>query len=164
MGSTAWFDRIRALDVRLFAAVAAALMLIVGVMWVVPTTPNSNSFTFDAGRRDISDARPIELASTVQGTLVDGSDVDFYRINPLETPSHLDVRMTNGSAKLIPGLRIIDATKNVVQDKSEEYLRRPGAGIDSTFVAQPSMTYYIEVFGQRNTSGPYTLTVTRRQP
>jgi hypothetical protein len=79
MGSTAWFDRIRALDVRLFAAVAAALMLIVGVMWVVPTTPNSNSFTFDAARRDISDARPIELASTVQGTLVDGSDVDFYR-------------------------------------------------------------------------------------
>src|SRR4030095_16341978 len=157
MGTTAWFDRVRALDVRLFAAIAAALMLIVGVMWVVPTTPHSKSFTFDAARRDMSDARPIELASTVQGALVDGSDVDFYRINPTESPSHLDVRMTNGSVKLIPGLRILDATKNVVQDKTEEYLRRPGAGIDSTFAAQPRMTYYIEIFGQRNTSGPYTL-------
>ena len=159
-----WFDRIRALDVRVFAAAAAAVMLIVGVMWVVPTTPNSKSFTFDTARRDISDARPIELAQTVQGTLVDGSDMDFYRISPLESSHQLDVHMTNGSPKLIPGLRILDGTRNLVQDKTDEYLRQPGAGIDSTFTAQSSMTYYIQVFSQRNTSGPYTLTVTRRQP
>jgi len=159
-----WFDRIRALDVRLLAAAAAALMLIVGVMWVVPTTPNSNSFSFDTARRDISNARPLELAQTVQGMLVDGSDVDYYRINPLESSHSLDVHMTNESAKLIPGLRILDATKNLVQDNTDEYVRKPGAGIDSTFTAQSSMTYYIEVFGQRNTTGPYTLTITRRQP
>jgi hypothetical protein len=157
-----WLTRLRALDVRLLAAVAAALMLIVGVMWVVPTTPTSNSFTFDLARRGLSDARPIELDEAVQGNLVDGSDADFYRIDPSHGAHWLDIHMMNGSATLIPGIWIIDSAKKVIQDQTAEYVRRPGANIDVSLLAQPDMTYYVTVFGQRNTTGPYTLTVSQR--
>src|SRR5262249_27764328 len=124
----------------------------------------SNSFIFDAARRGISDARPIELAKPVEGALVDGSDTDFYSISALQSSFRLDVHLMNGSAKLIPGLRIFDRTKNLVQDQAAEYIGKPGTSIDCSFIAQSNMTYYVQVFGQRNTTGPYTLTVTVRQP
>src|SRR5215813_4113274 len=108
MASETPFARIRALDVRLLAAIAATLMLVIGVMWVVPTTPNSNSFTFDTNRRSTSGARPIKLGETVSGGIVDGSDTDFYEV-AAPGALHLDVRMT-ASDKLIPGLRILDST------------------------------------------------------
>ena len=164
MASENWFRRIRLLDVRLLAAIAATLMLVAGVMWVVPTTPTSNSFTFDTTRRGISAARTIELAKPVEGNLVDGSDMDFYRIDPLKSSYRLDVHMANGSAKLIPGLRVFDTAQNLVQDKTAEYVRKPGADIDGSFIAQSNILYYVQVFSQRNTTGPYTLTVTVRQP
>ena len=162
--SGSWLGRILELDVRLLAAVAATLMLVVGVMWVVPTTPNSKSFTFEKARRGMSDALPIEVGQSTEGRLVDGSDTDFYRINPLKTSFRLDVRMTTGSEKMIPGLRIFDSSRNLVQDQTEEFLRQPGADIDCSFLAQSNMTYYIQVFTQRNTIGPYTLSVAIRNP
>jgi hypothetical protein len=162
MDPEGWFGRIRSADVRLLAAIAATLMLVIGVMWVVPTTPTSNSFTFDTARRGISSARPVELAKPVEGTIVDGSDTEFYRINPLKSSYRLDVHMANGSPKLIPGLRVFDTAQNLVQDKSAEYVRKPGADIDASFIAQSNTSYYIQIFSQRNTTGPYTLTVTVR--
>jgi hypothetical protein len=164
MASESWFERIRALDVRLLAAVAATILLVIGVMWVVPTTPNSNSFTFDSARRGIEDALPIELAKSVDGSLVDGSDSDFYRIDPMTVSYRLDVRLTNGSTKLIPGLRIFDMTKTLVQEHAAEYVKKPGASIDASFIAQSKMTYYVQVFSQRNTTGSYSLSVSVRQP
>ena len=164
MASETWFSRIRTLDVRLIASVAATLMLVIGVMWVVPTTPTSNSFTFDTERRGFSDAHSIEFSRPVLGTIVDGSDKDFYRIDPLRSAYRLDLHMGNGSEKLIPGLRVFDATKSLIQDKTSEFIRKPGADIDCSFLAQSNMTYYVQVFGQRNTTGTYTLTLTVRQP
>jgi hypothetical protein len=158
------FGRIRAVDVRLLAAIAATLMLVIGVMWVVPTTPTSKSFTFDTARRTIEHARPMELGKPVEGSIVDGSDTEFYRITPLPNSLRLDVRMQNGSPKMIPAMRVFDAAKNLIQDKTAEYVRRPGADIDCSFLAQSNMTYYVQVFSQRNTTGPYTLTATVRQP
>ena len=159
-----WFNRTGAVDVRLLAAIGATVLLIIGVMWVVPTTPTSNSFTFDSARRGMEDARPIELETLVQGNIVDGSDADFYKITPLKASYRLDVRMTTGSANMVPGLRIFDATRNLVQDKTVEYVRSPGSSIETSFLAQSSMIYYFQVFTQRNTTGPYTLTVNIRRP
>ena len=163
MASETPFARIRALDVRLLAAIAATLLLVIGVMWVVPTTPNSNSFTFDTARRSISNARPIEFGKPVEGSIVDGSDTDFYEVK-VQNPARMDVHMSCGAANLIPALVIFDASKNIVQEKTDEYVRRPGADIDFSFLAQSNMTYYVQVSSQRNTTGPYTLTVTVRQP
>ena len=157
------YEYLRTVDVRLVAAAVATLLLIVGVMWVVPTTPNSNSFTFDTSRRGINDARAIELAKPAPGALVDGSDVDFYRISPLQSPSRLDIRLTNSSTKLIPALRVFDASKKVVQETGAP-LREPSASIETSFSATSNMTYYIEVFSQANTTGQYVLTVSTRQP
>jgi hypothetical protein len=164
MASETPFARLRALDVRLVAAIAATLLLVIGVMWVVPTTPNSNSFTFDTAQRSISSARPIEFGKPVEGAIVDGSDIDFYEVKPVQNPTRLDVHMSCGAANLIPALLIFDASKNIVQEKTDEYVRRPGADIEFSFLAQSNMTYYVQVLSQRNTTGPYTLTVTVRQP
>jgi hypothetical protein len=164
MHSETWFGRIRSLDLRLLASIAATIMLVAGVMWVVPTTPNSNSFVFESDRRGLANARPIDLGKPRQGSIVDGSDADFYRIGPLQSASEMDVLMTNGSAKMIPGLRIFDGERGLLQDKTAEYLKKPGADIESSFKAEPNRTYYVQVFTQRNTTGTYTLTMTPRQP
>src|SRR6516162_6555189 len=161
---TTWFGRLRSLDVRVLAAIAAALMLIIGVMWVVPTTPTSNSFTFDSARRGMESARAIDYDEVVKGAIVDGSDADFYKLSPLNAAYRIDVHLGNGSPTMIPGVRIFDAARNLVQDKTVEYIRNPGGSIDCTFLAQSSVLYYIQILSQRNTTGPYTLSVTIRQP
>ena len=159
-----WFERMRSWDIRIWAAIGASLLLIVGVMWTVPFTPDANNFTFDTNRRDVANARIIELNQPVTGQLVDGSDTDFYRIAPLQSTVRLDVHMANGSPKLIPALRVYDTSKNLIIEKSKEYLKTPGANLDGTFLASSNRTYYLQVFGQRNTTGTYTLTVSVRTP
>jgi hypothetical protein len=159
-----WFERMRSWDIRIWASIGASLLLIAGVMWTVPFTPDATNFTFDTTRRDVANARQIQIDQALNGQLVDGSDTDFYRIAPLASAVRLDVHMANGSPKLIPALRVYDSTKNIVVEKSKEYLRTPGANLDCTFLAQSNRTYYLQVLSQRNTSGPYTLTVSVRTP
>jgi hypothetical protein len=164
MASGTLFERILSVDIRIWAAVGASLLLIGGVMWIVPFTHDSSNFTFDTTRRDVSQARIIEDDNPVEGKIVDGSDTDFYRIKPVQSSVRLDVHMANGSKTLIPSIRIYDTTKNLVVEKSREYLKSPGADLDCTFLAQSNMTYYVEIKGQRNTIGPYTLAVSIRKP
>lgn len=159
-----WFERMRSWDIRIWASIGASLLLIAGVMWTVPFTPDATNFTFDTTRRDVANAQQIQIDQALNGQLVDGSDTDFYRIPPLPSAVRLDVHMGNGSPKLIPALRVYDSTKNIVVEKSKEYLRKPGANLDCTFLAQSNRTYYLQVLSQRNTSGPYTLTVSVRTP
>jgi hypothetical protein len=159
-----WFERMRSWDIRIWASIGASLLLIAGVMWTVPFTPDATNFTFDTNRRDVASARIIELSQAINGQLVDGSDTDFYRIAPLKSSVRLDVHMANGSPKLIPALRVYDTSKNLIVEKSREYIKTPGANLDCTFLASSNRTYYVQVFGQRNTTGLYTLTVSVRTP
>ena len=159
-----WFERMRSWDIRIWASIGASLLLIAGVMWTVPFTPDATNFTFDTNRRDVASARNIELNQPVNGQLVDGSDTDFYRIAPLQSAVRLDVHMANGSPRLIPALRVYDTSKNLIVEKSKELLKTPGANLDCTFLASSNRTYYVQVFGQRNTSGLYTLNVSVRTP
>jgi hypothetical protein len=158
------FDRIRSWDIRIWAAIGASLLLIVGVMWTVPFTPDATNFTYETTRRGLSSARAIEVDQAVEGQLVDGSDTDFYKLAPLRAAVRMDVHFANGSPKLIPGLRIYDTSQHVMIDKSQEYVKHPGADVDYTFLAESDRTYYVQVLGQRNTSGPYRLTVSVRTP
>ena len=160
MGSI--FDRIRSWDIRIWAAIGASLLLIIGVMWTVPFTPDATNFTYETRRRDLASAKPMELDQVVVGQLVDGSDTDFYSIGPVQAAVHMDVHFANGSSKLIPAVRVYDTSQNIVVEKSHEYLQHPGANIDCTFLAESNRRYYVQILGQRNTSGPYTLAVTLR--
>jgi hypothetical protein len=164
MASGTLFERFRAVDIRIWASIGASLMLIGGVMWIVPFTPSSTNFTFDTSRRDVAQALIMDMEKPVQGKIVDGSDTDFYRIRPSQSAVRLDVHMANGSKALIPSIRIYDTTKNLVVEKGKEYIKNPGKDLDCTFLAQSSMTYYVQVQSQRNTTGPYTLTVSIRKP
>ena len=159
-----WFERMRSWDIRIWASIGASLLLIAGVMWTIPFTPDATNFTFDTTRRDVANARQIQIDQPLNGQLVDGSDTDFYSIAPLPSAVRLDVHMGNGSPKLIPALRVYDSTKNIVAEKSKEVLRTPGANLDCSFLAQSNRIYYLQVLSQRNTSGPYTLTVSVRTP
>ena|SRR5688572_16754836 len=142
MAGESWFERFVRLDIRVWAAIIATVLLVGGVMWVVPTTPTSSSFTFDTARRDASNALPILLDTPLDGTIIHGSDAEFYRLEPpLKTSYRLDVRLTNHSEKMIPGIRIFDAANNLLQDKSLEYVRKPGATIETSFLAQSNVTY-----------------------
>jgi hypothetical protein len=149
MAAQNWFARIRAIDIRLIAAVAASLLLIVGVMWTIPTTPESNSFTFDTARRGLSNARPIEINKPIPGEIVDGSDIDYYRISS-GAGGRLQIHVQIDSGTLVPALDVYDATTKLIEEK---------LGPDYRLVAQPNTTYYIQVAGQRSTIGQYTLTV-----
>lgn len=164
MGLETWYKRFLALDIRVWAAIGATFLLIAGVMWVVPTTPSSNSFTFDSTRRGMSDARPIEDGEPIQGMIVDGSDADFYRIAPMKAAYFVDVRLINHSQTMIPGLRIFDTRRNLLQDKTVQNIRNVGGSIECSFLAQSNMNYYIQVLSQRNTTGPYTIAFTVRKP
>jgi hypothetical protein len=158
------FDRIRSWDIRIWAAIGASFLLISGVMWTVPFTPDATNFTYETRRRDLASAKPIELDQVVEGQLVDGSDTDFYTIPPVKAAVRMDVHFANGSPKLIPALRIYDSSQNIVVEKKQEYVQHPGSDVDCTFLAESNRPYYVQVLGQRNTSGPYTLTVTVRIP
>jgi hypothetical protein len=158
------FDRIRSWDIRIWAAIGASLLLIIGVMWTVPFTPDATNFTYETKRRSLASAKPIELDQAVEGQLVDGSDTDFYTIGPVRAAVRMDVHFANGSPKLIPALRIYDSSQNIIVEKKQEYLQHPGSNADCTFLAESNRPYYVQVMGQRNTSGPYTLTVTVRTP
>jgi hypothetical protein len=149
MAATPLFARIRKIDVRIIASAAAALLLIVGVMWTIPTTPESNEFTFDAARRTLSNATPIEINQSIAGQIVDGSDIDFYRIRAGRN-GQLQIHVGNDSATLLTALDVYDANKKLVGEKLDG---------DYSFVAQANATYYIQVSGQRSTTGYYTLTI-----
>jgi hypothetical protein len=162
MAGESWLERLVRLDIRVWSAIIATVLLVGGVMWVIPTTPTSSSFTFETARRDAATALPILLDLPLEGTIIHGSDAEFYRLEPLKTSYRLDVLLTNRSDKMIPGIRIFDAANNLIQDRSPEFVRRPGATIETSFLAQSNMTYYIQVFSQRNTTGPYTISVKMR--
>jgi hypothetical protein len=126
--------------------------LIVGVMWTVPTTPESNSFKFDAPRRDFSSARLVEPGKPIHGQIVDGSDIDYYRINGGATGGNVQIHVQNDSPTFLPGLSVYDSAKKLIEE-------RPA--VDYSLAAQPNTTYYIQVWGQRSSTGEYTLTVTQ---
>jgi len=149
MAAKNWFAGIRTIDIRLIAAAGAALLLIGAVMWTIPTTPDSNSFTFDQPRRDFSSARPLEINKPVQGRIVDGSDADYYRFRS-GSGGRVQIHVRNDSGTLIPALDIYDTTKKLIDEKL-------GAG--DSLLAQANTIYYIQISGQRSTTGPYTLIV-----
>ena len=152
MAAKTWFARVRSIDVRIIAAAAAAVLLIGGVMWTIPTTPDSNSFTFDAPRRDFSSARLVEPGKPIQGQIVDGSDIDYYRINSGAAGGRVQIHIRNNSSAFVPGLSVYDSAKKLIEER---------LAADYSLATQPNTTYYVQVWGQRSTTGPYTLTVTQ---
>src|SRR5215467_11320979 len=101
MAANSLIARVKNIDVRIIAAVAAALLLIIGVMWTIPTTPESNEFKFDSARRNLSNARPIEINQPVSGQIVDGSDIDYYQIHS-DRAGLLEIHVATTSATLAP--------------------------------------------------------------
>jgi hypothetical protein len=149
MAAASLLARIRKIDVRVWASAGAALLLIFGVMWTLPTTPESNEFKFDTARRGLDNAKPIGINQPTPGQIVDGSDIDYYQIRS-GSGGPLRIHVANDSGTLLAALDVYNANRKLVEEK---------LGPDYSFVAQPNATYYIQVSGQRSTTGDYTLTV-----
>ena len=85
----------------------------------------------------------------VSGQIVDGSDIDFYQIRSAPGGT-IRIHVATDSGSLIPALDVYDMNKKLLGEKLAS---------DYSFTGQPNATYYIQVSGQRNTTGNYTLTV-----
>ena len=118
-------------------------------MWTIPTTPESNEFKFDSARRSLSNAKAIEINQPLPGHIVDGSDIDYYQIRS-GPGGRLHIHVRANSATLAPAIDVYDKNKKFVDEK---------LGTDCSFLAQPNTTYYVQVSGQRSTTGDYTLTI-----
>src|SRR5437879_2276244 len=112
MATDTLLARVRKIDVRIIAAAAAALLLIVGVMWTIPTTPESNEFRFDAARRNLSNAKSISLNQPLSGQIVDGSDIDYYQISS-EPGGPIRIHVAKDSGSLIPALDVYDTNQKL---------------------------------------------------
>ena len=107
--------------------------------------PNDDGFT----------ATPIAFGQTLDANIMDGSDVDWYRISGIKGTS-VTVRVENASKTLQPAIRVHNADKSVLADWSAANIG--GADHTITFAAEPGREYFL-VVGAYNgyTSGKYRL-------
>jgi hypothetical protein len=104
----------------------------------------------------IAHAAPIPLRPTIEASIKDAADTDFYSFTTSESrTAHIEIRTR--SATLIPAL-IIDSSDRRANGCATE-VKTPGANISYTFRAKPNETYYFQVSGQAKTTDAYILTV-----
>ncbi len=107
--------------------------------------PNDDGFT----------ATPIAFGQTVDANIMDGGDVDWYRISGIKVKS-VTVRLENGSTTLQPSVRVHNADKSVLANWSGPN----AAGADHTisFEAETDREYFLEVAAYLgSSSGKYKL-------
>ena len=113
-------------------------------------------------------------------TVLAGNKIDGIKKSPFSTTEtitpYVDVTNYNnyyefstdkdGPAKLAKNFRTRPWKVKIEGqvEKKQEFVQHPGSNVDCTFLAESNRPYYVQVLGQRNTSGPYTLTVTVRHP
>jgi hypothetical protein len=120
--------------------------------------PNDDAFT----------ATPLKVGQTVEANIMDGADLDYYRISGVKE-KNLTVQLENLSSSLQPSSRVLKADKSIARDWNSADV--PGADLIFTIAAEPGQDYFVEVAsaadphvigsapGHGRSSGPYKLTV-----
>lgn len=105
---------------------------------------------------DIVHAAPIPLRQTIEASIMDAADTDFYSFAASESGT-AQIEIRTRSATLIPALTIYSSDHRA--NGSAPEVKTAGANISYTFPTKPTETYYVQVSGQAKTAGAYTLTV-----
>lgn len=110
-----------------------------------PYEPNDDAFT----------ATPIKLGQALEANIMDGADVDWYRLSGVNAKT-VTVHLENQSNTLQPAIRVHNADKSVAQEWASA--NAEGANLESSFTAEPGKDYYLVVtsyYGR--TAGKYKL-------
>ena len=108
--------------------------------------PNDDAFT----------ATPIKVGQSVEANIMDGSDVDWYRVSGVKAKT-VTVVLENLSKTLQPSLRVYNADKSAAGDPVAA--NAPGADLTLSFPAETGKDYYVVVAAHWNQSaGKYRLT------
>jgi Flp pilus assembly protein TadD len=105
---------------------------------------------------DIYRASRIELGKETPANIMDADDTDFYSfVSP--RAGTVSVVVTNKSATLVPALSTFYPDKRSSGFGPD--VRTPGLNLRHTIDVLENQIYYIQVWSQSNTTGPYTLLV-----
>jgi hypothetical protein len=106
---------------------------------------------------DAFKATPLKVGQTVEANIMQGVDVDFYRVSGVKEKK-LTIQLENLSPALRPRIRVLKSDKSVAQNWSTA--NTPGADLTFSVESEPGQDYFVEVGSHYNESaGPYKLTV-----
>jgi len=109
--------------------------------------PNDDSFT----------ATPLKLGETIEANIMDGADVDYYKLSGVKEKS-LTIDLQNLSPSLKPSIRVLKSDKSTAQGWNSP--DTAGADLKFSIASEPGQDYFVEVasdYGQ--SAGPYKLKV-----
>jgi hypothetical protein len=102
-------------------------------------------------------ATPLKVGQMVEANIMDGTDVDSYRVSGVKE-KNLTIQLENLSPALRPSIRVLKSDKSIAQNWNAA--NAPGADLTFSFESQPGQDYFVEVAAYYNESaGPYKLTV-----
>jgi hypothetical protein len=105
---------------------------------------------------DILHAVQIPLRQTLEASIMDAADTDFYSFTASESgTAHVEIH--SRSTSLIPALMTYSSDRRAAGSAPE--VKTAGANLSYTFPVKPRETYYLQVSGQAKTAGAYTLNV-----
>jgi hypothetical protein len=105
---------------------------------------------------DIASARPIEVGQTIDANIMTAEDTDFYSFVADRT-GQLEVTVQGQSRTLIPALTTFGPDQEAIQYAVDSL--EPGAKVVRPIMVMEHEVYYLQVWGQAKSSGPYTLVV-----
>jgi hypothetical protein len=102
---------------------------------------------------EISSAHPIPVGQPIDANIMDGEDTDFYSFVADRT-GKMEVTLESQSPALIPAFTTFGPDKQPI-----EYVTVRGGILTRPIDVREHEVYYVEVWGQAKSSGPYTLRV-----
>jgi outer membrane protein OmpA-like peptidoglycan-associated protein len=108
--------------------------------YTLSVTPQ-NAFDTHEPNDDVLSATAIPMGTTIEGSIMDDKDSDWYRITG-NTGKTVHVTFNNLSSTLKPDIKMYSATKS---NMGEKYDGTPGANLDFTFDTEPGKDFYLQV-------------------
>ncbi len=103
---------------------------------------------------DVLTASSVAIGTTIEGSIMDGKDTDWYRISGA-TQGKIHVAFDNQSATLRPDVKTYSASKSQTGEKDDS---TPGANLDYTIDIEAGKDFYLQVLPYGST-GKYRITV-----
>lgn len=116
--------------------------------------------SFEPNER-ILDAKPLQRGKTIDASVMDGQDVDYYALGPSESDEDVILRIENTSNTLHPSLTVFDGQKNGIKTT---YSTTAGADVEVKISVAAKQKIYVRVHDYYSKArGSYRLTATVKQ-
>ncbi len=103
-------------------------------------------------------ANPLNLDQPMEAEVKDVSDADYFTFTtPAPPRDRFEISIVNRSQTLAPHLRIFDSNQMLLSSAKETH--QPGESTKMLFSPEPNSTYFVNISGENDTVGAYTLRV-----